>query len=140
VRVGINLEQLLFRTPGGVGRYTARLATLLPGLFPEDHYYYADGIRLGDLTSNGGDPGENTYVQALAQRNQVQSPNATGPFRWGAFQGGTDGNFGQGGYSHINPLGQGTAWTASQYAVRDGDTLQSMRSPFRRRMPDPNLP
>src|SRR3954469_23869410 len=38
VRVAINLEQLLFRTPGGVGRYTARLATLLPGLFPDDDY------------------------------------------------------------------------------------------------------
>src|SRR3954451_3863054 len=38
VRVAINLEQLLFRTPGGVGRYTARLATLLPALFPEDSY------------------------------------------------------------------------------------------------------
>jgi glycosyltransferase involved in cell wall biosynthesis len=38
VRVGINLEQLLFRTPGGVGRYTARLATLLPTLFPDDDY------------------------------------------------------------------------------------------------------
>jgi glycosyltransferase involved in cell wall biosynthesis len=39
VRVGINLEQLLFRTPGGIGRYTARLATLLPTLFPEDSYH-----------------------------------------------------------------------------------------------------
>src|SRR5207302_5023474 len=38
VRVAINLEQLLFRPPGGVGRYTARLATLLPALFPEDEY------------------------------------------------------------------------------------------------------
>ena len=38
MRVGINLEQLLFRTPGGIGRYTARLATLLPALFPEDSY------------------------------------------------------------------------------------------------------
>jgi glycosyltransferase involved in cell wall biosynthesis len=38
VRVGINLEQLLFRTPGGVGRYTARLATLLPALFSDDDY------------------------------------------------------------------------------------------------------
>src|SRR3954470_15996698 len=38
VRVAINLEQLLFRTPGGIGRYTARLATLLPALFPEDSY------------------------------------------------------------------------------------------------------
>src|SRR3954447_2089871 len=38
VRVAINLEQLLYRVPGGVGRYTARLATLLPALFPEDDY------------------------------------------------------------------------------------------------------
>ena len=38
MRVGINLEQLLFRPPGGVGRYTARLATLLPTLFPDDEY------------------------------------------------------------------------------------------------------
>ena len=37
VRVAINLEQLLFRVPGGVGRYTARLGTLLPQLFGEQH-------------------------------------------------------------------------------------------------------
>jgi glycosyltransferase involved in cell wall biosynthesis len=36
VRVAVNLEQLLFRAPGGIGRYTAQLATLLPRLFPED--------------------------------------------------------------------------------------------------------
>src|SRR3954451_2533290 len=38
VRVAITLEHLLFRVPGGVGRYTARLATLLPALFPDDGY------------------------------------------------------------------------------------------------------
>ena len=38
MRVAINLEQLLYRVPGGIGRYTARLATLLPALFPEDRY------------------------------------------------------------------------------------------------------
>src|SRR3954454_8536310 len=38
VRVAINLEQLLYRVPGGVGRYTARLATLLPALYPDDDY------------------------------------------------------------------------------------------------------
>src|SRR3954447_20418273 len=38
VRAATNLEQLLFRVPGGVGRYTARLATLLPALFPDDGY------------------------------------------------------------------------------------------------------
>ena len=61
MRVGINLEQLLFRTPGGIGRYTARLATLLPRLFGEDVYRgfvarhstadvraAADGIGLAD--------------------------------------------------------------------------------------------
>jgi glycosyltransferase involved in cell wall biosynthesis len=36
VRVAINLEQLLYRSPGGIGRYTARLAMVLPRLFPGD--------------------------------------------------------------------------------------------------------
>jgi glycosyltransferase involved in cell wall biosynthesis len=36
VRVAINVEQLLYRAPGGIGRYTAKLVTLLPDLFPED--------------------------------------------------------------------------------------------------------
>lgn len=30
MRVALNVEQLLYRSPGGVGRYTAQLATLLP--------------------------------------------------------------------------------------------------------------
>lgn len=30
MRVGINVEQLLYRSPGGIGRYTAQLLTLLP--------------------------------------------------------------------------------------------------------------
>jgi glycosyltransferase involved in cell wall biosynthesis len=36
VRVAVNAEQLLYRSPGGVGRYTAQLLTVLPSLFPED--------------------------------------------------------------------------------------------------------
>jgi glycosyltransferase involved in cell wall biosynthesis len=36
VRVAVNAEQLLYRSPGGVGRYTAQLLTVLPRLFPED--------------------------------------------------------------------------------------------------------
>ena len=36
VRVAVNVEQLLYRAPGGVGRYTAKLVTLLPRLFPDD--------------------------------------------------------------------------------------------------------
>jgi len=34
--VAVNVEQLLYKTPGGIGRYTARLMTLLPRLFPDD--------------------------------------------------------------------------------------------------------
>jgi glycosyltransferase involved in cell wall biosynthesis len=37
VRIAVNVEQLLYRAPGGVGRYTAKVATLLPRLFPDDH-------------------------------------------------------------------------------------------------------
>jgi glycosyltransferase involved in cell wall biosynthesis len=36
VRIAVNAEQLLYRSPGGVGRYTAQLLTVLPGLFPDD--------------------------------------------------------------------------------------------------------
>jgi glycosyltransferase involved in cell wall biosynthesis len=36
VRVAVNVEQLLYRAPGGIGRYTAKLVTLMPHLFPED--------------------------------------------------------------------------------------------------------
>lgn len=36
VRVAINVEQLLYQPPGGIGRYTAKLVTLLPTCFPGD--------------------------------------------------------------------------------------------------------
>jgi glycosyltransferase involved in cell wall biosynthesis len=35
MRVALNLEQLLQRPPGGIGRYTSELARLLPGLDPD---------------------------------------------------------------------------------------------------------
>ncbi len=35
MRVAVNVEQLLYRAPGGVGRYTARLVTLLPVVAPD---------------------------------------------------------------------------------------------------------
>src|ERR1700722_14010644 len=36
VRVAVNAEQLLYRSPGGVGRYTAQLLTLLPDVSAGD--------------------------------------------------------------------------------------------------------
>jgi glycosyltransferase involved in cell wall biosynthesis len=36
VRVAVNVEQLLYRAPGGTGRYTSRLVSLLSELFPDD--------------------------------------------------------------------------------------------------------
>ena len=36
MRLAINVEQLLYPSPGGIGRYTSRLVTLLPELF-DDH-------------------------------------------------------------------------------------------------------
>lgn len=36
MRVALNVEQLLYRAPGGIGRYTAKLMTLLPGLSADD--------------------------------------------------------------------------------------------------------
>ena len=36
VRIAVNAEQLLYRSPGGIGRYTAQLLSVLPELFPTD--------------------------------------------------------------------------------------------------------
>jgi glycosyltransferase involved in cell wall biosynthesis len=36
VRVAVNAEQLLYRSPGGIGRYTAQLLTVLPRVFAGD--------------------------------------------------------------------------------------------------------
>lgn len=35
LRVAVNAEQLLYRSPGGIGRYTAQLLTVLPGGFAD---------------------------------------------------------------------------------------------------------
>jgi glycosyltransferase involved in cell wall biosynthesis len=35
LRVAVNAEQLLYRSPGGIGRYTAQLLTVLPAVFPD---------------------------------------------------------------------------------------------------------
>ncbi|MBV9660165.1 MAG: glycosyltransferase family 4 protein [Acidimicrobiales bacterium] len=34
MRLAVNAEQFLYRSPGGIGRYTAQLLTVLPGDFP----------------------------------------------------------------------------------------------------------
>ena len=36
MRVAVNIEQLLYSSPGGTGRYVARIVALLPRLFEED--------------------------------------------------------------------------------------------------------
>jgi glycosyltransferase involved in cell wall biosynthesis len=36
VRVAVNVEQLLYRSPGGIGRYTAQIMSLMPEQFPGD--------------------------------------------------------------------------------------------------------
>ena len=36
LRVAVNAEQLLYRSPGGIGRYTAQLLTVLPRISPDD--------------------------------------------------------------------------------------------------------
>src|ERR1700722_12097470 len=36
MRIALNVEQLLQPSPGGIGRYSAALASLLPQLFPHD--------------------------------------------------------------------------------------------------------
>src|SRR5579864_5260317 len=35
LRVAVNAEQLLYRSPGGIGRYTSGLLTVMPRVFPD---------------------------------------------------------------------------------------------------------
>jgi glycosyltransferase involved in cell wall biosynthesis len=52
VRVALNLEQLLQPVPGGTGRYVARLAALLPALFPGDEVVpFVAHHRTGDVVT-----------------------------------------------------------------------------------------
>ncbi|MBA2326335.1 MAG: glycosyltransferase, partial [Actinobacteria bacterium] len=51
MRVALNLEQLLQTPPGGVGRYTAELARLLPGLETGDP---DDAIELAPFVARHG--------------------------------------------------------------------------------------
>src|SRR2546430_547710 len=68
MRVALNLEQLLQPAPGGIGRYTAELARLLPALpagdgdeitlvpFVARHRRGDVGTRLPEIRLPGGDP------------------------------------------------------------------------------------
>jgi glycosyltransferase involved in cell wall biosynthesis len=50
LRIGMNLEQLLYRVPGGTGRYTARLAEALSRLEPGDEIVpFSAWHRPGDI-------------------------------------------------------------------------------------------
>jgi glycosyltransferase involved in cell wall biosynthesis len=71
VRVAVNAEQLLYRSPGGIGRYTAQLVTVLPRLFPDDDVvpftarHPAAQVR-AVLTGAGADPA--TAARAVVLR------------------------------------------------------------------------
>jgi glycosyltransferase involved in cell wall biosynthesis len=58
MRVGLNVEQLFHPAPGGIGRYTARLATLLTELAPPDEVVgfaaFHPGSSVRRITSSGG--------------------------------------------------------------------------------------
>src|SRR5256885_7159736 len=68
MRVALNLEQLLQPAPGGIGRYTAELARLLPALpagdgdeitlvpFVARHRREGVGKRLREVRLQGGGP------------------------------------------------------------------------------------
>ena len=95
---------------------------------PEDMRYFAGGVQIGELTSNGNnDPLLADYAQTVNNiRNWTPNP-AAAPFRWNTTGGVTRGTFGAGsGYDPINPYGDGANSTQSSYTVRGGETLQSI--------------
>ena len=65
VRVAVNAEQLLYPSPGGIGRYTTHLLTVLPELFPDVEVHpFTARHNAADLRAAGLDPAR-TAVQAL---------------------------------------------------------------------------
>jgi glycosyltransferase involved in cell wall biosynthesis len=64
LRVAVNAEQLLYRSPGGIGRYTAQLLTLLPRLEP--------GIEVRPVVARH----PRTQVEAVLRAAGVTGPAA----------------------------------------------------------------
>jgi glycosyltransferase involved in cell wall biosynthesis len=68
--VAVNAEQLLYRSPGGIGRYTAQLLTVLPRVFPEDEVVpftarHPEALVDAALAGAGADPATVTRAVML---------------------------------------------------------------------------
>ncbi len=79
VRVAVNVEQLLYPSPGGIGRYTARVVTLLSELFPEDD------LRLFCARHNAAEIARNVGQSGVPQSLPVASMPLPRPLLYDAW-------------------------------------------------------
>jgi glycosyltransferase involved in cell wall biosynthesis len=69
--VAINAEQLLYRSPGGIGRYTAQLLTVLPRSFPD--------VEVVPLTARHSEAEVRAALERAGVSAQVSSRRVTLP-------------------------------------------------------------
>jgi glycosyltransferase involved in cell wall biosynthesis len=75
LRVAVNAEQLLYRSPGGIGRYTAQLLTLLPAAFPDcDLVPFTARHRAGEVDEALADQGVPPKTRARAVPQPLPQP------------------------------------------------------------------
>jgi YD repeat-containing protein len=85
---------------------------------PINLYYYFNGVRMGEVSNNG--PGQTDYSTAIAQRS---APPQTGPFKTAYGVPASAADFEQA-FTPISPGSEPN--TASNYTVREGDTLRTV--------------
>lgn len=75
LRVAVNAEQLLYRSPGGIGRYTAQLLTVLPASFTEcEMVPFTAGHRAQVVAAALAGAGADPAVSRRAARQLLPRP------------------------------------------------------------------
>src|SRR5215469_14846300 len=89
-RLAVNVEQLLHRSPGGIGRYAVQLATIMPRLYPDDelitfvarHPKERIDSAMGASGAKGVSPVALPWPRPLLYESWVRW--GMPPLRWGA--------------------------------------------------------
>ena len=119
-----------------------RLERSTHGANPLDHYFYVDGVQVGELSNNGGhDPSRDDYTGTIQTRT-MKASTSDFPFRWNQSGGATAGQFGGSGYDPISLGSNGMQGSGSRYttnttspATSAGPARSSPTSPTRNSPP-----
>ncbi|HZU79406.1 MAG TPA: hypothetical protein VE991_05780, partial [Acidimicrobiales bacterium] len=83
MRVAVNAEQLLYRSPGGIGRYTAQLLTVLPDAVPTvEVTAFTAGHRRADVVRAFGAAGVGARAATSAAILRLPRPVLYDAWLW----------------------------------------------------------